>query len=174
MRVHAVVLVIAVACGHSHHGVSDGAASGHGAAHRDAPAGGDGSQMATELACGSAMCAATPYSPQNSNNDNYCCLPMSTAGSATCVHGNLGACEAGNPWYCDQAADCNAGMVCCEAARAGMFACYPAAMCGAIQACRTTAECTNGQSCTPRTCGGTPIATCGPLTTQEATQLSCM
>ena len=161
MRALAIAFATTIACGQSHGGGGGG--------------GGDsGGATATILACGSTTCPATPYSPANGSNDSYCCLPQSNLAAPTCVHGNLGACESGNPWYCDQAADCNAGLVCCEqSARAGMFACLAPAACGMLQACRTSAECTNGQSCVTRTCGGTTIGTCGALTAQQAQLLDC-
>jgi hypothetical protein len=105
----------------------------------------------------------------------YCCVLAPNAGnpaSQTCDYANLGACETGIPYYCDEAADCNAGLGCCMSNDLRPWtAC--ASTCTGVMLCKSSTECTNGQSCTPATCDGQKIGTCGPLTASLAQAFGC-
>src|SRR5262249_43992429 len=75
---------------------------------------------------GSSSCASTPVPEMNRSTESYCCYRGSFSGdpdSATCVVGNLGACESAIPFYCDEAADCNPGLVCCRSSVRELFSC---------------------------------------------------
>ncbi|HTJ40828.1 MAG TPA: hypothetical protein VL463_01995 [Kofleriaceae bacterium] len=128
---------------------------------------------AGRVTCASTTCPALPTPQQNVDSEDYCCSPMPTGSAATCVHGNLGACESGDPFYCDEAADCQTGLSCCEnSGRKGLFACYDT--CDGLQACSTTAECKNVGPCTMHHCGGSVRGFCGLLTPTEMQYLSCV
>lgn len=71
--------------------------------------------------------------------------------------------------YCDEAADCADGEVCCQRASSAYplamgSVCAPKGTCGsgfAVQFCRTGAECGPGIPCIVQECRGRRIATCG-------------
>lgn len=66
---------------------------------------------------------------------------------------------------CDEAADCEAGKVCCGAFILGDFVSYCADSCGAapVQPCKTDAECKGSKTCVRMECvPGAPIWGCGP------------
>ncbi len=65
------------------------------------------------------------------------------------MNGNLGACESGVPYYCDEAADCDrdAGLVCCESSVRVLFTCQASCSTGKPQICKTDAECQGGTTC---------------------------
>jgi hypothetical protein len=127
---------------------------------------------AGRVACGATSCPATPTPSMNLDSEDYCCGTTPTDGPAFCVHGNLGACESGNPFYCDAAADCLPGLVCCnDVVRPGLFHC--AGGCADLQMCGTDDECRNGLRCTRRVCAGAEYGFCGALTTDQAARLNC-
>jgi hypothetical protein len=101
-------------------------------------------------ACGNSTCPALPHPQQNTETESYCCVLGPSTGDAyrqTCYrNANLGACESGVPIYCDDAADCNAGLVCCISEGRFLLRCQ--ADCGTrTQLCKTDAECRNGKKC---------------------------
>ena len=178
MRALAVLIVIA-ACGSTGSGSTD-ASPGDAATTFDAPAidapripdAGGADAAIGRVACGAITCPATPTISMNVDTEDYCCAPASGGVPAFCVHGNLGACESGNPFYCDQASDCALGLVCCNASvRPGLFHCDTT--CGGLQMCGSGAECQNHQLCTLRTCAGASYGFCGELTTEQAAALDC-
>jgi len=128
-----------------------------------------------KVACASTSCPAFPQESTNGPDETYCCnvSPVADPGQPSfCVQGNLGACESGNPYYCDQAADCGAGLHCCNvAARPGLFRCTND--CSGAELCRTDAECLNGLTCTFRMCAQNLIGTCGPMSDDLARRLFC-
>ena len=71
-------------------------------------------------------------------------------------------CTTGSKAFCDEAADCPSGQLCCGFVGAGGgFATTCAASCGTgIQFCRGSAECTSG-SCVVQQCRGENVETCG-------------
>jgi hypothetical protein len=130
-----------------------------------------------KTACGpTATCTSYPKPPTNQDGQPFCCvLGVSTGDpeSQTCHDGNLAACESGIPIYCDEAADCDPGLHCCEQTIRTEFACT--ASCGVrLQLCGTDPECENGQPCTPYVCDGEPLSTCGALGPSEQSGLGCV
>jgi hypothetical protein len=107
----------------------------------------------------------------------YCCVVGPNTGapvSQTCEYANLGVCESGIPYYCDETADCNAGLVCCMSTDLRPWAACTSTCTGAgVILCKSSAECTDGQTCTPATCDGQRIGTCGPLTASLAQSFGC-
>jgi hypothetical protein len=98
---------------------------------------------------GSASCVSTPAPEMNLSTESYCCYRGPFTGdppSATCVMGNLGACETGVPFYCDEAADCDPGLVCCRSTVRELFSCSSGCA-GQPQICKTDGECLNGTVC---------------------------
>jgi hypothetical protein len=166
------LLALVAACGSASSGALD-ARPADAPAALDAPAAADaGGGLPGQVACGAGTCPATSTMSMDLDSESYCCAPASSGASAFCVHGNLGACESGNPFYCDEAADCDPGLVCCSSTvRSGLFSC--ATVCGEIQMCRSSAECRNAQSCGFRTCVGARYGFCGALTTPQAEALGC-
>ena len=160
---HAALAAVAALAACHHTGTGDGVDAGSAALHSDPG----------HTACGASSCMSYPQMPNDSPNQPFCCVIGPSTGDptvATCADGNLGVCESGIPFYCDEAADCGAGLRCCEAFRG--FACQ--ASCGSgHQLCQTDAECDNHLPCTPYVCDGEPLATCGPLTAQEQSGWSC-
>jgi hypothetical protein len=114
-------------------------------------------------ACGlDADCESYPKMPNNSVGEPYCCARFGRGDRMACADSNLGACESGNPYYCDEAADCEPGLHCCKGASRTMFRCQASCE-GDIQLCKGDAECENGLPCTAYMCTLQPMATCGPL-----------
>jgi hypothetical protein len=129
----------------------------------------------TRVACAGTTCAATATPSMNLDSEHYCCATAYAGDSPSfCVAGNLGVCESGNPLYCDEAADCQPGLVCCNSTvRGGLFHCAASESCGGLQMCRTDAECANGKTCTTRMCAGASYGFCGALSPDQAAALLC-
>src|SRR5262249_55628223 len=165
-----IVAVLAAACSSSSTGSLDARPVDAAPPASDAR-GADGG--AGRVACGATTCPSTPTFSMNLDTENYCCAPgPSSADTPACEHANLGLCESGNPFYCDEAADCDPGLVCCNSTvRPGLFHCDVA--CGDLQMCGGSAECRNGQPCTFRTCAGARYGFCGPLPAPQAAALHC-
>jgi hypothetical protein len=127
------------------------------------------------ITCGATTCPDASGTPPMNEVRAYCCVLGPNTGnpvSQTCEYQNLGACESGKPYYCDEAADCNAGLVCCMSNDLRAWtACE--STCTGVTLCKSSAECTNGQPCTPVTCDGQHIGTCGPLPASLAQVFGC-
>jgi hypothetical protein len=108
--------------------------------------------------CGPTDCMSYPTMPSNQNGQPYCCAQ----GGYSCVSGNLGACESGPVYYCDEAADCDEGLHCCTIAGRTMFTCQKECE-DRLQLCKTDAECQNGKACEPYNCGSQLRGLCGGL-----------
>jgi hypothetical protein len=98
----------------------------------------------TVLCAGVSTCPALSQPQQNADTESYCCLDP--GGSQQChIHANLGACESGIPVYCDDASDCEPGLVCCESDVRTLFSCQ--ASCPRLQLCKVDSECRDGKRC---------------------------
>ena len=100
------------------------------------------------VACANSTCPALSHPQQNNETESYCCVGFGLPTTQMCfVNRNLGACESGSPiLYCDDASECDPGLVCCGSARGGIFACH-ADCTGGAQICKTDDECKNGMKC---------------------------
>jgi len=98
--------------------------------------------------CGTIDCESYPRMPHNEVGEPYCCATS----TSFCSSANLGPCESGVPYYCDEAADCEQGLRCCTDTLRTMWTCR--ADCShLVQICKTDAECENGETCTVYDCG---------------------
>ena len=141
--------------------VPDGASDGG----ADAPSKPDGcSPIDGGFACdpGRVTCGATSCDLAK----QYCCI-TSDGGKDTCTNnppdsGTSNLCVGGTKAFCDEAADCPNGQICCGfVGPMGGFTTSCQASCGTgIQFCRGSAECTS-DSCVAQTCRGESIETCG-------------
>jgi hypothetical protein len=97
--------------------------------------------------CNGVSCPALSHPQQNINTESYCCV----SAQANCYRNtNVAACSSGIPVYCDDASDCDAGLVCCQSEWRILFAC--ATDCGGrTQLCQTDAECRGGMKCSGTT-----------------------
>lgn len=110
----------------------------------------------TEVVCGSIVCT-TP--------DEFCCI-SADAGPPACLDVSASCPAPVAELYCDEAADCASGQVCCATVRSGFPVQYCASSCSgpsSVQVCRTTSECTNGQPCVTQSCKGAFFETCGHM-----------
>jgi hypothetical protein len=146
-------------------GGGDGGGGGGGDAGADTgpvPEGGSPSDPG-KVACGATPCAT---------GTQFCCVRPQAGADAGFVcdtdDGGPGVCNNGLRDHCDEAADCDAGSVCCfQAAGVGGAGtdCRPT-RCGGpagggVQVCRTDAEC-DGGVCNVLTCaGGRKLEVCG-------------
>ena len=107
------------------------------------------------IACGTATCDAPAQ---------YCCF--ASDGGASCLDKTDNSCGAngGVPFRCEEAADCDAGLICCQQGFNGPLK-IPDNVCAhdcPRQVCRTNAECGTSTSCNPQpTCHGSDLALCG-------------
>jgi hypothetical protein len=134
----------------------------------------DGAASVGRVQCGMTTCPALSTPQQNIDTEDYCCLEIPGDGDPVCRHGNLGGCESGNPLYCDEAADCAPGLLCCDSAvRAGLFHCADDCAQAMLQLCRSDGECLNHQPCVHHTCGGGDLGFCGEPGQSWLTTLNC-
>jgi hypothetical protein len=114
--------------------------------------GGSGSNPG-KITCGAAQCNAT---------DQTCCDPIGDAAPYCRDAGTPGFCQ-GVTYRCDEKADCADGGICCYDFGGGVDTqCRAACNFGRVQACKTSAECTEGDAgCRQYTCfGGLVVQTC--------------
>jgi hypothetical protein len=103
------------------------------------------------LQCGSMTC---------NTSEKSCCHRTGDAGVDECIGPN-GSCSNGTTLRCDEASDCETGLVCCGTF--GSTSCASACGGPSYQVCRTDGECgTNvdagaAKKCILQTCGGTPV-----------------
>ena len=157
-------------------GGSDGGGSNDGGGTGDVAVGeagnGDGSATVDgglpsdpgAVSCGASTCTTSTQ---------YCCIRFEFDGGvadASCVADDAGgaACQTFKE-RCNEAADCDAGSVCCaELLAGGSSTCRKAStdpndLCGAggVQLCRTNTECATGVTCNVVTCGNRKVQVCG-------------
>jgi hypothetical protein len=149
-----------------------------GSADADGSSSGGDSGLSSDpgaVTCGNTLCPDASGDPPMNQIRAYCCTHGPNTGdpiSQMCEYANLGACESGIPYYCDETSDCNAGLFCCMSKDIRPWtACQ--STCTGVMLCKSSGECNNGQKCVPATCDGQHLGTCGPLSSALAMAFGC-
>jgi hypothetical protein len=145
--------------GGSGSGGGSGGGSGSGGAPQDATI---GVPPAPDASTGSGFDSSFGPPSGLSCGGNLCPL-----GNQCCASPNGSTCQpqgsacTGVAFECEQSATCGPGLVCCQTAPGEQttFTCQPGPC--TVQSCRTSTECTNGNTCVPQTCSGVPMQLCG-------------
>jgi hypothetical protein len=128
------------------------------------------------ITCGKHACDHAWPTPQDDSVRPYCCVVGKSTGdpdAQTCENANLGQCESGIPFYCDEAVDCGSQMVCCLSTSIRLLSGCDTRCSDGPQLCKHDSECPSGTGCTAYRCNGEPLGVCGALSADLKAGLGC-